>query len=50
MGHQDFQRIVENNWNSSREVSANLQSLTEALQEWNIKVFDNIFFKKNKLN
>ncbi|MBA0712275.1 hypothetical protein Golax_011387 [Gossypium laxum] len=37
------------NWNVSTEVVANTKGFTDAMQEWNKKVFGNIFARKNEL-
>ncbi|TYG52197.1 hypothetical protein ES288_D09G008000v1, partial [Gossypium darwinii] len=49
LSHPEFNDLVQGNWNVSTEVVANTKGFTDAMQEWNKKMFRNIFARKNEL-
>ncbi|CAL1356334.1 unnamed protein product [Linum trigynum] len=47
--HEDFSRVLQEGWSNGFDFSSKLAVLTRELQEWNAKVFGNIFARKRNL-
>lgn len=47
--HKDFTRVLNENWSPDSILPASLQTLSEALLDWNTNVFGNIIARKKRL-
>lgn len=44
--HENFEKVVEDSWDNSRDFHSNLSNFTENANIWNCDVYKNIFHTK----
>ncbi|XP_031101934.1 uncharacterized protein LOC116005836 [Ipomoea triloba] len=47
--HKDFNKCVQQAWNSEKELDENIAATPASLSSWNIHVFGNVFYRKKRI-